>query len=41
MQVETFIVQRPDSALAVLERIDTEELSSKEEKVPRRIIGGI
>ena len=38
MQVETFIVQRPDSALAVLERIDTEELSSKEEKAKHALL---
>ena len=30
-QVESYIEERPDSALAVLERIDTEELSSKYE----------
>ena len=38
MQVETFIVQRPDSALAVLERIDAEELSSKEEKAKHALL---
>lgn len=38
MQVETFIVQRPDSALTVLERIDTEELSSKEEKAKHALL---
>ena len=38
MQVETFIVQRPDSALAALERIDAEELSSKEEKAKHALL---
>ena len=38
MQVESFIVQRPDSALAVLEGIDTEELSSKEEKAKHALL---
>ena len=38
IQVESFIVQRPDSALAVLERIDTEELSSKEEKAKHALL---
>ena len=38
MQVESFIVQRPDSALAVLERIDTEELASKEEKAKHALL---
>ena len=32
MQVETFIVQRPDSALAVLEHINISELKGKEER---------
>ena len=38
MQVESFIVQRPDSALAVLEGIDTEELSNKEEKAKHALL---
>ena len=38
MQVESFIVQRSDSALAVLEGIDTEELSSKEEKAKYAVL---
>ena len=38
IQVESFIVQRPDSALTVLERIDTEELSSKEEKAKHALL---
>ena len=32
MQVETFIVQRPDSALAVLEHINISELKGKEDR---------
>lgn len=32
MQVETFIVQRPDSALAVLEHINISDLKGKEER---------
>ena len=37
-QVESYIEERPDSALAVLERIDTEELSSKEEKAKYAVL---
>ena len=38
MQVETFIEERPDSALAVLEQINKEELSSKEEKAKHALL---
>ena len=37
-QVESFIEERPDSALAVLQRIETEELSSKEEKAKHALL---
>ena len=37
-QVESYIEERPDSALAVLERIDTEELSSKEERAKYAVL---
>ena len=38
MQVESFIEERPDSALAVLEQINKEELSSKEEKAKHALL---
>ena len=38
MQVETFIEERPDSALAVLEQINKAELSSKEEKAKHALL---
>ena len=37
-QVESYIEERPDSALAVLERIDTEEMSSKEERAKYAVL---
>ena len=40
-QVESFIEERPDSALAVLQRIATEELSSKEEKAKHALLSSI
>ena len=40
-QVEAFIEERPDSALAVLQRIATEELSSKEEKAKHALLSSI
>lgn len=41
VQVESFIEERPDSALAVLQRIATEELSSKEEKAKHALLSSI
>ena len=40
-QVESFIEERPDSALAVLQKIETEELSSKEEKAKHALLSSI
>ena len=40
-QVESFIEERPDSALAVLQRIETEELSSKEEKAKHALLSSM
>ena len=40
-QVESFIEKKPDSALAVLQRIETEELSSKEEKAKHALLSSI
>ena len=40
-QVEAFMEERPDSALAVLQRIATEELSSKEEKAKHALLSSI
>ena len=40
-QVESYIEERPDSALAVLQRIATEELSSKEEKAKHALLSSI
>ena len=38
MQVESFIEERPDSALAVLEQINKAELSSKKEKAKHALL---
>ena len=38
MQVESFIVERPDSALAVLQGIDTTTLKNKEEKAKHALL---
>ena len=38
MQVESFIEERPDSALAVLEQINKAELSGKEEKAKHALL---
>ena len=40
-QVESFIEERPDSALAVLQRIETEELSSKEVKAKHALLSSM
>lgn len=40
-QVESFIQEKPDSALTVLQRIDTKELSSKEEKAKHALLSSI
>ena len=38
MQVESFIEERPDSALAVLEQINKAELSGKKEKAKHALL---
>ena len=38
MQVESFIVERPDSALAVLQGIDSTTLKNKEEKAKHALL---
>ena len=38
MQIESFIVERPDSALAVLQGIDTTTLKNKEEKAKHALL---